>query len=57
MNDINIFTKNEKELATLIQAIRIYIKIIEMKFGIEKCATLLIKRGKKETFEVTKLTN
>ena len=35
MDDINHFAKNEKELKTLIQAVRIYSEYIGIKFGIE----------------------
>ena len=36
MDDIKVFAKNEKELETLIQTIRIYSKDIAMEFVIEK---------------------
>ena len=38
MNDIQLFDKNEKELKTLIQAVRIGSYDIGMRFGIEKRA-------------------
>ena len=34
MNDIKLFTKNEKELETLILAVTIYTDDIRMEFGI-----------------------
>ena len=34
----NYLQKNEKELETLIHAVRIYSQDIGMEFGIEKCA-------------------
>ena len=37
MDDIKLFIKNEKELETLIHAVRIYNRDIGMGFGIEKC--------------------
>ena len=37
MDDIKLFTKNEKELETLIQKVRIYSLNIGMEFVIEKC--------------------
>ena len=43
MEDIKIFAKNQKELETLIQTIRIYTQDIGMEFGIEKCAMLVKK--------------
>ena len=35
MDSIKIFVKNEKELETLIQIIRIYNEDIEIEFGME----------------------
>ena len=35
MDDIKLFTKNEKELETLTHAMRIYSQDIGMEFGIE----------------------
>ena len=46
MDDIKLFAKNEKELETLIHTVKIYSQDIKMEFGIEKCATLVMKRGK-----------
>ena len=37
MNEMKLFTKNEKELEILIQTIRIYRHEIRMKFGIKTC--------------------
>ena len=39
MDDIKKFAKNEKELETLVQTIRIYSQDIGMEFGIEKWAS------------------
>ena len=47
MNDIKLFGKNEKELETLIHAVRIYSHDIVMEFGMEKCAMLVMKSGKR----------
>ena len=43
MDDIKQFAKNEKELETLIHAVRVYSQDIGMEFGIEKCVMLVIK--------------
>ena len=43
MEDIKLFSKNEKELIILIRTIRIYSQDIRMEFGIEKCAILMLK--------------
>ena len=47
IDDIKLFAKNEKELETLIHAVRIYSQDIGMGFGIEKCAMLIMKSGKR----------
>ena len=47
MDGIKLFTKNEKELETLINGVKIYSQDIEMEFGIEKCAMLVMKSGKR----------
>ena len=57
MDDIKLFAKNEKELEILIHAIRIYSQDIGMEFGIEKCALLVIKSGKRHMTEGMKLPN
>ena len=46
MDDVKLFIKNEKELETLIHAVRIYNQDTGMEFGIEKCAMLVMKSGK-----------
>ena len=46
MDDIKLFAKNEKELETLIHAVRIYNQDIEMEFGIEKWAMQVMQSGK-----------
>ena len=46
MDDIKLFTKNEKELETRIHAVRIYSQDIGMEFDREKCAMLVMKSGK-----------
>ena len=43
MDDIKSFSKNEKELETLIHAVRIYSQDIGMEFDIEKFAMLVMK--------------
>ena len=47
MDDIKLFAKNEKELKTPIHAVRIYSQDIGMEFGIDKCAMLVMKSGKR----------
>ena len=55
MDDIKLFAKNERELGTLIHAVRIYSHDIGMEFGIEKCAMLFMKSGKQRMTDGTEL--
>ena len=57
MDDIKLFAKNEKELETLTHAVRIYCQDIGMEFGIEKCAMLIIKSGKRHMTDGIELPN
>ena len=54
MVDIKLFAKNEKELETLMYTVRIY---IGMEFGIEKCALLVMKSGKRHLTDGIDLPN
>ena len=57
MDDFKIFSLNEKKLETLLQTIRIYGQYIGMKFVIEKCIILIMKKGKTETMEEIEMPN
>ena len=57
MDGIKLFAKNEKELETLIHAVRIYSQDIGMEFGIEKCAMLVMKSGKRHMTDGMELPN
>ena len=57
MDDIKLFAKNEKVLETLIHAIRIYTQDKGMEFGIEKCAILVMKCGKRQMTDGMELPN
>ena len=46
MDDLKLYSHNEKELDLLVQTIHIFSKYIGMEFGIEKCAVLVIEKGK-----------
>ena len=46
MNDLKLYSKSEEALDSLIQTIRIFSEDIGMQFGIDKCAMLVVKRGK-----------
>ena len=56
-DDIKLFAKNEKELETLIHAVRIYSQDIWMGFGIEKGAMLVMKSVKRHMTDRMELPN
>ena len=47
MDDLKLYGKSKDELESLVHTVRIFTNDIQMRFGIEKCATLLMKRGRK----------
>ena len=57
MDDIKLIEKNEKELETLIHAVRIYSQDRGMEFGVEKYAMIAIKRGKRHQTDGMELPN
>ena len=46
MDDLKLYVRNENQLDSLTQTVRIVSKDIGMKFGIEKCDVLVLKRGR-----------
>ena len=56
MDGLKLYAKNEKGLESLVQRERIFSDDISMEFGIAKCATLVLKRGKTTKFDGTSLT-
>ena len=46
MDDLKLYSHNGKELDSLVQTIRFFSKDIIMEFDIEKCAKLMIEKGK-----------
>ena len=57
MDGIKLFAKKLEELETLIHTIRIYSQDIGMEIGIEKCALLVMKSGKRHLTDGIELTN
>ena len=53
LDNIKLFAKNERELETLIHAVRIYSQDIGMEFDIEKFIILIMKSGKQHIAEGT----
>ena len=46
MDDLKVYGKNYDELDSLVNTIRIISTDIHMEFGVDKCAVLVMKRGK-----------
>ena len=46
MDDLKLYTKSEQGLESLAHTVRVLSEDIGMDFGIEKCAKLLLRRGK-----------
>ena len=46
MDDLKLYGRNESQLDSLIQSIRVVSEDISMEFVISKCTTLIMKRGK-----------
>ena len=46
MDDLKLYSRTEKELNSLVETVRIFSKDINMEFVIQKCALLVLKRGK-----------
>ena len=46
MDDLKLYSRSEKGLDSLVQTVRVFREDIGMEFGIEKCATLVMEKGK-----------
>ena len=46
MEGLKLYGKNERQLDSLIHSVRVFSEDIAVEFGISKCATLNMKRGK-----------
>ena len=57
LDDIKLYPKNENELETLTQEVRIYSQDTGLVFGIEKCAMLVMKSGKRHLTDGMELPN
>ena len=54
---VNNNNNNQKDLETLIYAVRIYSQDIRIEFSIEKCAMPVMKSGKRHMTDGTELPN
>ena len=46
MDDVNLFGKNKIKVKDLMNTVRVFSEDICMEFGIDKCATVVVRRGK-----------
>ena len=46
LGNLKLYSRNEKELDSLVQTIHVFGVDIRMEFGIETCAMLVIEKGK-----------
>ena len=46
MNDLKLYSQSEKGLDSLVQTVCVFSEDIGMEFGIEKCAMLIMEKGK-----------
>ena len=44
MNDLKLYSQSEKGLDSLVQIVCVFSEDIGMEFGIEKCATLIMRK-------------
>ena len=51
MDDLKLYAKNEQQLDSLVQTVRTFSKDIGMQFRIDKCALIILKRGKRTVCE------
>ena len=52
MDDLKLYANSERELDSLIYTVRIFSDDVGMVFGLEKCAVLVLKKGKTEGMEL-----
>ena len=57
MDDLNLYSQNEKQIHTLANIVQIFSEDIGMEFGISTCATCVIKRRIISRSEGIKLPN
>ena len=46
MNDLKLYIRSEKGLDSLLLSVRVFSEDIGMEFGVEKCAMLVMEKGK-----------
>ena len=51
MDELKLYGKNENQIDTLVNTVRVFCDDIRIEFGISKCAILIMKRGKIVKFD------
>ena len=46
MDDLKLYSRSEKGLDSLLQTVHVFSEDIGIEFGVEKCAMLLMEKGK-----------
>ena len=46
MDDLKLFVKNEDQIDSLVNTVKIFSEDIKMEFGLPKCGVLIMKRGR-----------
>ena len=49
MDDLKLYSKKESDITSLINTVKIFSQDINMQFGIDKCAKIIVQRGKVKT--------
>ena len=49
LDDLKLYGRNNREIQSLVTTVKIFSDDICMKFGLDECASLSIKRGKAQT--------
>ena len=57
MDDLKLFAKNEDQMDSLVNTVRIFSEDIKMEFGLSKCGVLIMKRGKVVKSEGIRMPN
>ena len=57
MDDLKLYSRSEKGLDSLVQTLRVFSEDVGMEFGIEKCAMLVMEKGKTVKSVGTELPN
>lgn len=57
MDDLKLYGSNEKEINSLVHTVRVFSSDIGIDFGIEKCAVVVMKRGKLDKSEGIRLSD